>query len=241
MLRISPTYRLILIHVFCHLMIIPMCMYGSWEMFLAGFIWYQWIIISAITSGYHRYAAHRTFKASRWYEWYFNILGLFVNAGPVLTWASAHRMHHYFSDTEKDPHSPKHMPAWKVYFGFWGEALSILPRSLKKLSNNTVYMFFYRYYFWLQVACGLVMFAISPYLFLFGFCFPVVLALHGFGLVNWLTHSKDEVQNSALSNILTGGEGWHKNHHENPGNWRIGMNKYQLDPGAWFIQMIKSK
>jgi len=221
-------------------MLIPMIMFGTWQMFLAGFIWYQWIAITAITTGYHRYASHNSFKTGKWYEYYFCILGLFANAGPVLTWASAHRMHHFFSDTEKDPHSPKHMSALKVYFGFWGESLSIIPRSLRMLANNKIYMFFYNHYFTLQLTVAVVMLLINPYLFLFGFCFPVVLAMHGFGLVNWFTHRKDGVQNSAVANILTGGEGWHKNHHEKPRNWKLGKTVWQLDPGAWVIQLIKT-
>ena len=35
------------------------------------------------------------------------------------------------------------------------------------------------------------------------------------------------------------GEGWHKNHHEDSRNWRIGKTLWQWDPGAWFIKIIK--
>lgn len=239
-MKFSPTYRLISVHIFCHLMIIPMVIYGTWQMFLLGFIWWQWVAATAISSGYHRYASHNSFKTKKWYEYYFNVMGLFANAGPVLTWAATHRMHHMFSDTDKDPHSPKHMSALKVYFGYWGQNLIIIPRSLGKLHKNDIYMFFYKHYFRLQVLIAISFFLISPHLFLFGFCLPIVFALHGFGSVNWLTHRYEGVRNSSIANILTGGEGWHKNHHEKPYSWKLGWTKMQIDPGAWFIKLIKT-
>jgi stearoyl-CoA desaturase (delta-9 desaturase) len=84
------------------------------------------------------------------------------------------------------------------------------------------------------------MLLINPMLFLFGFCLPVVFAFHGYGLVNLIPHTENgNPKNSWVANILTAGEGWHKNHHEDSRNWRIGKTLWQWDPGAWFIKIIK--
>ena len=42
-----------------------------------------------------------------------------------------------------------------------------------------------------------------------------------------------------IANILTGGEGWHKNHHDRSQDWKIGQHWWQIDTGAWWIKAIK--
>ena len=57
----------------------------------------------------HRYAAHRMFALSRFAERFFYLL-TFVSQGTSFlvprAYAVLHRMHHAFSDTAQDPHSP---------------------------------------------------------------------------------------------------------------------------------------
>ena len=94
--------KLLIIHLLCHLMIIPAIMYGELWMWLGSFLWWQWIAATSISAGYHRFFSHSSFRTGSWYPWYSQIVALFANPGPVLTWASTHRMHHYYSDTDKD-------------------------------------------------------------------------------------------------------------------------------------------
>lgn len=217
-----------------------MFIYGEWWMFVAGFMWWQFIAATSISAGYHRYFSHNAFKTGAWYPYYVQWLALFANPGPVLTWASAHRMHHFYSDTEKDPHSPIYKGFWKSYLSMWGDDISYIEkRALRNLSNRPGVKFFHRHYFVLLYALAIVLFVIHPLLFLFGLALPIVFAFHGYGLINAFVHRKGHATNSALANILTGGEGWHENHHRRPGAWRIGETKWQLDPGAWFIKAIK--
>ena len=64
-----------------------------------------------ITIGYHRLFAHRTFKSHPFTVF----LGLFFGAAAfeesALEWASQHRDHHRFVDTDKDPYN--------IMQGFW--------------------------------------------------------------------------------------------------------------------------
>ena len=237
--KVSVTHKLLSIHALCQIMIIPAILVGDLWMFICSFIWWQWIAASAISSGYHRYFSHRSFETGPWYEWYVQIIGLFANPGAVLTWASTHRMHHAYTDTERDPHSPTLKGFFKVYTSQWGNDVTIERKMIKGLSSKST-KFFHNHYFKLITVLMVVLLLISPYLFLFGFCMPVVLAFHGYGLVNLIPHTiSGQPKNSWLANILTGGEGWHKNHHEDSRNWRIGKRWYQFDPGAWFIRIIK--
>ena len=242
MLKPSRTKKLIAVHALCHLALIPAFIYGEAWMFLASFPWWQWIAATAISAGYHRYYSHRSFTTGKWYDWYVNIIGLFANPGPALTWAATHRMHHMASDTEEDPHSPKYKGFWIVYTSYWGQQLkTIKRRCLKNLAGNKILRFFYEHYFTLILVLSTTLLIIDPLLLIFGYCVPVVLAFHGYGLINAWTHRDGKPVNSALANLLTGGEGWHENHHKRSSDWRIGRKWWQIDTGAWFIKFIKKE
>lgn len=239
MKKISTTHKLLSIHAICHLMLIPAFIYGELWMLILSFIWWQFIAASAISAGYHRYFSHGSFEAPSWYRYYVQVLGMFANPGPVLTWASTHRMHHAYTDTNKDPHSPTLKGFFKVYTSQWGNDVTIERKMIKGLITPDT-KFFHDNYFLLITLIAILLLFINPMLFLFGFCMPVVFAFHGYGLVNLIPHTENgNPKNSWVANILTAGEGWHKNHHEDSRNWRIGKTLWQWDPGAWFIKLIK--
>lgn len=57
----------------------------------------------------HRYAAHAMFTMHRWWEKFFHILTYVIHGSSYLVpsaYAILHRLHHKFSDTIDDPHSP---------------------------------------------------------------------------------------------------------------------------------------
>ena len=234
----SRTTKLICIHALCHIGLAFAVVYGEAWMFLFSFIWWQAIAITAISAGYHRYFSHNAYQAPAWYPVYAQIVALFANPGPVLTWASAHRMHHAYSDTDKDPHSPVYKGFWRVYASMWGNDVTIERRMLRGLKTPST-QFFYRHYFKLSLSVAIILTIIDPMLLLFVYCVPVVFAFHGYGLINTITHIQGFPKNSVIANILTGGEGWHANHHADSKNWRIGKHWWQLDPGAAFIKLIK--
>src|SRR4051812_37347773 len=64
-----------------------------------------------ITAGFHRYFSHRAFKTSRAMQFALAFGASTSCQKGVLWWAAHHRMHHRYSDTELDLHSPKR--------GFW--------------------------------------------------------------------------------------------------------------------------
>ena len=75
---------------------------------LYGYMVYYVLATIGISIGYHAYFSHREFKSSPWMECIMLICGLICGGKSVLNWCVAHRMHHLYADTEKDPHSPKH-------------------------------------------------------------------------------------------------------------------------------------
>lgn len=233
------TTKLLINHIFAHLMLIPGLFYGELWMWIAGFFWWQVIAIVAISGGYHRFYSHFSFKAPKWYPYVVNFLGIFAGAGPAMTWAAVHRQHHAYSDTEDDPHSHSIKGWFPVYVNTWGWGFQIKRRFIKRLMQDPVLRWFYSNYFKLNIAIIVVLTAIDPLLMIFGYALPVVLAFHGYGLLNILGHKGGQPNNSWVANILTAGEGWHANHHRRGGDYRIGWTKWQFDPTARFIDLIR--
>jgi fatty-acid desaturase len=207
---------------------------------LASFIWWQILSITVISSGYHRYFAHRSFSAPKWYEYYVLALGSLTGGGSLLGWVGVHRMHHKHSDTEQDPHSPKYHGMWKIITSTF--AVPPIKRSSVRdlLKNNTV-VWFHKYYKHIRISTLVIGFLLLPLeWFLVLIVSPIMYAYIGFGAINAFCHDKDGsgAKNSHLVNILAAGDGFHKYHHERPKDWKIGRNWYEFDPGALWIKLI---
>ena len=77
---------------------------------------------------------------------------------------------------------------------------------------------------------------------LIGFFLSTVLLWHGTFLVNSMAHimgrrryaTPDTSRNSFLIAIVTGGEGWHNNHHYLPASVRQGFRWWEYDP-TWYV------
>ena len=82
--------------------------YGLWV--ILGFFFLHWFG-SAFSQTFflHRYASHGMFSMNRFWERVFYGLTFLSQGSSFLNpraYAILHRMHHAYSDTEKDPHSP---------------------------------------------------------------------------------------------------------------------------------------
>jgi len=81
---------------------------------------------------------------------------------------------------------------------------------------------------------------------LWGVFLRVTLGLHATWLVNSATHmwgsrrfeTRDGSRNNWWVALLTGGEGWHNNHHAHPVSARHGLAWYEIDPNFWGIWLL---
>ena len=78
---------------------------------IAIFFVTHWVLAAFVQVFFlHRYAAHRQFTMSKGWERFFYLLTYVVLGSsylPPYAYAVLHRMHHAYSDSEKDPHSPE--------------------------------------------------------------------------------------------------------------------------------------
>lgn len=215
----------------------------SWQNLAAALICW-WIAGSlGIGLGYHRLLTHRGFTAPRWLTRVLTVFGtLAVQAGP-LSWVTTHRMHHAFTDTDKDPHSPKNGFFWAhIGWIFKGRAQLHSMADHEKYSPDLLKDKFNliaeRYYWATSVAAGLILFAIGGWtMVVWGVALRTVVGWHFTWFVNSATHvwgsrrfeTRDTSTNNGLIAAITFGEGWHNNHHAHPRSAKHGLRWYEID------------
>lgn len=90
-------------------------------LFLGIFLAHWYVSLFFQTVMHHRFYSHRMFAMSKRLERKMHIMTYLAQGSSYLsrrTYALMHRMHHAFSDTEDDPHSPHHLGRyWKTMFG----------------------------------------------------------------------------------------------------------------------------
>ena len=177
-----------------------------------GYIIYWAVAAVGITYGYHRYFAHRTFKANTLTETLMLYLGLLCGGRSALTWAGVHRIHHAHADTDRDPHSPKNHPWYVILLSLW--KVKRIPRKyMSDLLKNPRVMFFHKYgkyillYHW---AMTFMMFGVDA-LIVNTMIFS--LSYVGFGVLNLFGHDANGPTNNKFINLIAPFEGNHREHH----------------------------
>jgi|GEM_PF-1386449 stearoyl-CoA desaturase (delta-9 desaturase) len=155
-------------------------------------------------------------------------------SGSALAWAATHRTHHRFSDTEKDPHSPKHIGYFKTYWYSSADATSL--RYVPDLLRKKAFLFQHRYYFQINLVYHLIVLFTMPFYVYWAICIVPGFVMWFTGSVtNCLSHDIRGPRNNALLGIAMAGEGWHKNHHTDPSNPSFKSN---LDWGHWLYKLV---
>lgn len=209
----------------------------------------------------HRYTAHKMFSMNKFWERIF-YFGTWISQGSSYlnprAYGIMHRMHHAFSDTEKDPHSPHFfkdvismmMQTYRIYTGYVQrkeqpakEFQGNYPEwpIIDKLGNAWVarvvwgigygvFYFFFATEWW--------QFLLLPAHFFMG---PV----HG-AIVNWCGHkygyrnypNDDHSKNSIAWDFFLMGELFQNNHHKHPNRPNFATRWFEIDPTYPFLKLL---
>lgn len=229
---------------------------------LIFFIAHWYLSLFTQTFFYHRYASHRTFTMSKNWEKFFYIFSYITQGASYMSpraYAVMHRMHHAFTDTERDPHSPKFsknvydmmMKTNNVYLGIYKEKFKVDEKFMKNVPDwptfdkfaltwtssffwSALYIAYYIYF-----ATVWWMYLLLPIHILMG---PV----HG-TIINWFAHKYGYINfkvNNTSKNLLPLdvimlGESYHNNHHKYPARINFGgIRWHEIDPVYPIIRLL---
>ena len=209
----------------------------------------------------HRYGAHKMFTMNKFWEKFFYIFAWVTQGSSYLNpraYAILHRMHHAYSDTEKDPHTPHFfkevftmmMHTKKIYndvlnkrvvvdekfdrdFPEYPAIDRIADHWYTRIGFGTAYVAFYAVF-----ATHWWMFLLLPIHFLIG-------PIHG-AIVNWAGHkygyrnfeSGDKSKNTLFLDILMMGELFQNNHHHAGSRPNFAAKWYEFDPTYPIILLL---
>jgi stearoyl-CoA desaturase (delta-9 desaturase) len=220
-----------------------------------GTNWQDWAVCIAlywgrmffVTSVYHRYFAHRTFKTSRLFQFLLAFAAMTSSQKGILWWASHHRAHHKYSDTELDPHNSRR--------GFWYSHLGWIFDHTEQTDYRRIRDFAkYPELVALNKLWALppLMLAVVVWLLLgwsgllIGFALSTAVLWHGTFTINSLSHifgkqryaTGEDSKNNWLLAIITMGEGWHNNHHFWMTSTRQGFFWWEIDLSYYGLRLL---
>ncbi len=210
----------------------------------------------AITGGYHRLFSHKSFDAKWPYRLFMLLFGAAAFENSALRWASDHRNHHKFVDTDKDPYN--------INRGFWFAHMGwVMLRydnthcydNVADLEHDRLVMFQQNHYVKLGILVGLVFPTLLAATWgdwfgglFFAGVFRTVMNQHFTFSINSFAHlfgaRPYSDQNTSRDNwffaFFTYGEGYHNYHHKFPADYRNGIHSYHWDPTKWIIKALEA-
>lgn len=207
----------------------------------------------ATTMGYHRLFAHCTFDTSAGVRFLLLFFGAATFEESALKWASQHRQHHFFTDTEHDPYGVN-KGFWHAHIGwilFWRHRTNY--SNVKDLRKSKLVSHQHDHHAWWSIGAGIVLpmliaWSIGHPLggFIMAVCLRIVIVLHSAFFVNSFAHTfgtrpynhAQSARDNWLGAILTNGEGFHNFHHRFPSDYRNGFRWYHWDPSKWCIYVM---
>jgi fatty-acid desaturase len=238
-----------------HVLAVAALFMFTWKAFLSAIVLWGFAVNMGIGMGYHRLLTHRGYRTPKWVEYFLAICGtLSLEGGPIF-WVATHRVHHQLTDRPGDPHTP-HDGGWWAHAGWIlsGDALhhetALMARYAPDLAKDRFLVLLSKYHYLPLIVVGLGLLAWGGWsCVMWGIFLRVTLGLHATWLVNSATHmwgtkrfaTRDESRNNWWVALITGGEGWHNNHHAHPVSARHGLAWYEFDLnyyGIWLLSKL---
>jgi len=214
---------------------------------------YYYITGLGITAGYHRLWSHRAYKVTPAYEVFLALAGAGAVEGSIFWWCRDHRVHHRYTDTDKDPYDARK----GLFYSHIGWMMlkkdsKVVGRAdVTDLEENSIILWQHKYYAHLALFFGFIFpTLVAGYLwgdwrggYFYAAVARLVFVHHATFCVNSIAHwlgetsfdDKHSPRDHFITALLTLGEGYHNFHHEFPQDYRNAIKFYQYDPTKWLI------
>lgn len=182
-------------------------------MFILSLYIFYWIIaFIGLTIGFHRCISHRHVILNPFFESITLWAGTIASACSPLSWAGVHRMHHAYSDTPRDPHSPKYHKWYEILFSMY--RVKKIPRKfVKDLYLNPRVMFFHKNRLITFLITYIIAYMIYPMLVIY-FLLLIPISFISYGMINCFGHDENGPVNKWWINLFAPFEGNHNDHHK---------------------------
>ncbi len=238
--------------------------FGYKELLLSIMTYY--VANISVGIGLHRLWSHGSYKTNKIVEGILMIISSGTLQGPILAWASDHKYHHAYADTDRDPHTPVKYKS-KIKGFLWAHigwmildestAKRIDKHTMATLGKNKALVWQLKNY----AAIATFMNIIPPMIFgwlVFG-CITMQSTLAGLffvGLARAIQQNMTFCVNSVhhvmgsrkYANDSSGdiwwlwflllGENWHNFHHAFGRDYRNGHKWYHADIHKWIIALM---
>jgi stearoyl-CoA desaturase (delta-9 desaturase) len=206
---------------------------------------YLFLGVLFFNAGWHRYFVHKSFKTSKWFQFILYFFGSMTFIGSLIEWIDDHRNHHLFLNTEKDP--TNRTKGW--LYSHLGWSWHYRELSNKKLFLNPFLEHVHKYKNIYPLLSAFIIPLSIDYLFfnetamysITFSCLRIMLQQNIIALLGSECHSssiESESKNNLFVSVLCLGEGYQKNHHETPIDYRHGKKYFDFDPTKWFIFIL---
>ena len=204
-----------------------------------------------VTAGYHRCYAHRSYQVRRVAEVFIIFCASLATQGSIIHWAHDHRIHHRFTDTERDPYNIT-KGWWYAHIGWmFDPPLPFDSQTVHDLLKNRLLVFQDKYAMRLSILANFLVFLgvgwlLGDYVgsFVMAVFVRLLMTYHATWFVNSAAHSWGErtfskeispVDNFLLGPISLGEGAYHNYHHTFPSDYRNSYRWFHPDPTKWFI------
>ncbi len=226
----------------------------TWSGVAVLLVTYYVSLVFGIGMSYHRLLTHRAFKTPKVIEYFLTACATIALEGGPLFWVSTHRKHHQHSDSDQDPHTPRHGGFWAhmgwIMFGdIQHNRVGLTSRYAPDLAKDPVHVWLSKYHWVPLTTLGIGLLLVGGWNWvLWGVFLRTTLGLHATWLVNSATHmwgsrrfeTRDDSRNNWWVAMLTFGEGWHNNHHAHPTSAAHGLAWYELDVTYLHIRALEA-
>lgn len=236
-----------------HVLAVAALFYFSWTNLAVALV--MWWIIGSLGIGlsFHRQLTHRGFQSPAWLKNILAVFGTMALQGSPKDWITTHRLHHQFTETELDPHSPRfgfffaHM-GWVLRGTSQENGVEIERRYVPDLLRDKFLVTLSKFWFLPTVITGIVLGLIGGWsMVLWGVFVPVTFGWHFTWFVNSVNHvwgskrfqTADDSTNNFFVAMVSFGEGWHNNHHANPTSAKHGLTWYEFDFNWMQIRILE--
>lgn len=238
---------------------------------LSGFISTLWVPINvktlilgfglyvmsglSITAGYHRLWSHKAYQARDPIKLVYALFGAGAVEGSIKWWGHSHRIHHRYTDTNRDPYDAR-KGFWYSHMGWMLQKPNPRYRAradISDLTDDWIVRVQHRHYiplmlfmslilptlvaghFWNDYLGGFVYAGILKFFVIQQATFCINSVAHWIGVQPF--DDRRTPRDHYLTALLTFGEGYHNFHHEFPSDYRNALKWYQYDPTKHVIYL----